>query len=98
MNPFDVLVDDIFGNADFAESCTVSGRSMKCVVSSIDRNAAFTEFGEDAGVGFSLTIRAADYPNPSKGDRLTYRGTVYRVDRSVLDSAGKTVNVYLKNR
>ena len=96
MNPFDVLIEDIFNNNDFADYCLINNKKTKCIASEITNDASYTAFGIDEGISFFLRIRATDY-KPNKTDKIIYKNNLYKVDNFVLDSAAKTYNVYLKS-
>ena len=96
MNPFDVLINDLFSAKDFTEQCKVNGKLLTCIVSSIATDTVVTRFGVDEGISFYLTIKATDY-KPRKNDLIEYNNNRYKVDFFTLDSAGKTHAIYLRS-
>lgn len=96
MNPFDVLINDLFSAKDFTETCKVNGKSLTCIVSSIATDTVVTQYGVDEGISFYLTVKATDY-KPKKNDLIEYNRNKYKVDFFSLDSAGKTYSVYLRS-
>lgn len=96
MNPFDVLIEDIFNNDDFVDYCFINNKKTKCIASEITNDASYTAFGIDEGISFFLRIKTSDY-NPKNTDKIIYKNHLYKVDNYVLDSAAKTYNVYLKS-
>lgn len=100
MNPFESATIDMMTNPDFGETCYIGGSTAgtTCVCSELSEAAIITEFGDDAGESFYLRIekRLLSTP-PKKYDRITFRGTTYKIDRIDLDSAGLVYRVYLKS-
>lgn len=96
MNPFDILIEDIFNANDFTEWCSVNGKRIKCISSSITADSEYTLYGVDEGINFYLMVKASEYA-PKKNDRVVYKNRSYKVDMFTLDSAGKTYNIYLKS-
>jgi hypothetical protein len=96
MNPFDILIDDIFHAVDFTEKCLVNGKNITCITSAITADSEYTLYGVDEGINFYLMVQAKEY-TPKKNDKITYKNKTYKVDIFTLDSAGKTYNVYLKS-
>lgn len=95
MNPFDVLVEDIFKARDFTETCMVSGVRHICVASPIMAEEAFTDYGSNPGVSFKLTIKKIT--SIQRGSRVLYRNSEYKVARFEEDSAGLTIDLYLQS-
>lgn len=96
MNPFDVLIEDIFNANDFTEWCSVNGKRIKCISSSLTVAPQYTLYGIDDGINFYLMVKASDY-KPRKNDKIIFKNGTYKVDMFALDSARKTYNVYLKS-
>lgn len=100
MNPFESATIDMMTNPDFGELCYIGGSTAgtTCVCSELSEAAVITEFCDDAGESFYLRIEARllSVP-PKKYDRITFRGTTYKIDRIDLDSAGLVYRVYLKS-
>ena len=98
MNPFEAATIDLMTNPDFTETCTFREVSVTCVCSEIAEAPVITEFGDDDGVTFYLRIEARLLSSaPKKYERITFRGTTYKIDRADLDSAGLVYRVYLKS-
>lgn len=87
-------------NPDFTELCYIGGSTAGtvCVASDLAESPVLTEFGEDDGVSFFLRIevRLLSTP-PKKYEKISFRGTTYKIDRADLDSAGLVYRVYLKS-
>ena len=95
MNPFDVLVEDIFKAKDFTETCMISGVRHVCVASPIMAEEMFTDYGSNPGVSFKLTIKKIT--EIKRGNRVLYRNSEYKVARFEEDSAGLTIDLYLQS-
>lgn len=98
MTAFEQATITMMSNPDFVESCTFREASVPCVASETAESPVLTEFGEDDGVSFYLRIegRLLSSP-PKKYEKITFRGTTYKIDRADLDSAGLVYRVYLKS-
>jgi hypothetical protein len=98
MTAFEQATITMMNNPDFVETCTFRESSVPCVASETAESPVLTEFGEDDGVSFYLRIegRLLSYP-PKKYEKITFRGTTYKIDRADLDSAGLVYRVYLKS-
>lgn len=99
-NPFEQATIDMMTNPDFGEACYIGSSTVGtvCVCSELAEAAVLTEFGEDAGESFYLRIEARLLSTPPKKyERITFRGTTYKIDRIDLDSAGLVYRIYLKS-
>ena len=101
-NPFDVLLEDIFSATDFVETARLesSGEQIPVIASSIAESERFTAYGEERDVTFFLRMPLGSEHTEKfsfrRGDRITFRGEEYKIERTELDSAGRSWNVYLK--
>ena len=96
MNPFDILMRDLFSSKDFSERCTFRGVTVSCLVSEISATESYERFGTMPEVSFTLQIPNTG-PMPKRGERLMYRGETYKVASAVLDSTGKTYRIFLRD-
>lgn len=101
MNPFERLINDIFKAKDFVEYVRIieSGSTqiynVPCVQSSIVNEAEYTAYGLDEGINFYLMFKLSVY-QPKKNDRVFYNDKWYKVDNFTIDSANRSVSVYVK--
>lgn len=99
-NPFEQATIDMMTNPDFGEVCYIGSSTVGtvCVCSELAEAAVLTEFGEDAGESFYLRIEARLLSTPPKKyERITFRGTTYKIDRIDLDSAGLVYRISLRS-
>lgn len=88
----------MMSNPDFTETCTFRDSSVVCVSSAITEMPVLNEFGEDEGETFFLRIEARLLSAPPrKYERITFRGTTYKIDSFNLDASGLVWNIYLKS-
>jgi hypothetical protein len=93
---FELATLDLMSNPDFAETATFREQSVSCVASEVAEAPTLSEFGEDEGVSFFLRIEARLLSAPPKKyERITFRGTTYKISRADLDSAGLVWRIYL---
>lgn len=93
---FEQATIDLMTNPDFVESCTFREQSVSCVASELSEAPVLSEFGEDEGASFFLRIEARLLSTPPKKyERITFRGTTYKIARADLDSAGLVWRIYL---
>ena len=98
MNPFEAATQLMMSNPDFTETATFRGSSITVIASELAFSQTLTDFGEDEGESFFLRIEARLLASaPKKDERITFRGTTYKIDRADLDSAGLVWRVYLKS-
>lgn len=98
MTAFEQATITMMNNPDFVESCTFRESSVPCVASETAESPVLTEFGEDEGVSFYLRIEGRLLVSPPKKyEKITFRGTTYKIDRADLDSAGLVYRIYLKS-
>ena len=99
-NPFEQATIAMMTNPDFGEICYIGGSTngTTCVCSELTEAAVLTEFGDDAGESFYLRVEARLLSTPPKKyERISFRGTTYKIDRCELDSAGLVYRIYLKS-
>lgn len=93
---FSQAIDDIFAVKDFQEMLEVGDRKVVVISYSGNTDTRFTEFGVDPGDTISVTVKAGEW-SPSRGDKVVFRGSRWRVDTVYVDSHNLTRTVYLKS-
>lgn len=97
MNCFQNMIQDIFNVPQFKQYFTVeNGISIVCVAYETQTDTIYTEYGIDDGVHFHLTCKVEDY-TPKKGQKITFRNKIYKIDSFTADSFNLTYKIYLKD-
>ena len=93
---FKNLVKQIFNNQAFTQICYINGIGTKCIQSSISNNIIYTDSGLSNGVGFTLDLQIDTLDRiPVEGDKVEYRGKVYKIASTEVDSANASMKLYL---
>lgn len=95
-NTFKDMIAEIFSDDAFTEDCYINGFREKCIQSSISNDIVYTEAGMVDGVNFTLDLQVATLHRiPEEGDKVQYRGKVYKIASTVTDSANASMKLYL---
>lgn len=97
MNIFEKMIDDVFDIPEFIQYfCTPDNKDVVAISYEKATDTIYTEYGIDDGVSFYLTCKVKDY-TPKKGDKITFRNQVYKVDTFSADSFNLTYKIFLKD-
>ena len=96
MNIFEKMVENIFSVKEFLEFFTCSKGKVPCIAQSIEEELAYTEFGVDEGISFSLYVKTKDY-TPRRGNKIEFRGKEYKIDKFITCPYNLTYTIYLKS-
>lgn len=93
---FKDMVKEIFSNQAFTETCYINGIATTCIQSTISNNILYTEAGMTDGVNFTLDLEIDTLHRiPAEGDKVEYRGKVYKIASTEVDSANASMKLYL---
>lgn len=97
MNSFQRAVEDIFKIEDFIQYFEdQDNNQIVCISYHIDTNEEYSMYGYQGGVGFYITCKTSDYL-PKRGNKITFRGTQYKIQSFITDEHALTYNIYLKS-
>lgn len=95
MNAFDFLMNDIFNNKDFLETCYINGQKHDCIVTNIADGISFAETGLESEETFTLDLQLPLNPYPKKNDQVSFRDKLYKISDVVSDTAFKSIKLHL---
>ena len=95
-NTFKDMVAEIFSDQAFTEDVYINGFRQTCIQSSVSNDIVYTEAGLVDGVNFTLDLQLAKVHRiPEEGDKVEYRGKVYKIASTETDSANASMKLFL---
>lgn len=85
MTIFEHAINDIFNVPDFQQSMRINNRDITVVGYQSDTDTEYTEYGIDNGKEIKVTCKVKDY-SPVRGEKVSFRGQKYKIDRYTTDS------------
>lgn len=97
MTIFHSAINDIFNSTDFLEECLIDNVMYVCIQSAIADSVVYGEIGAVDDVDFTLDIKLPLAKMPTRGQKVKFRGLLYKISNVTYDSANASIKLHLQS-